>query len=120
MFSLGSTLEVELANQKQKERTGEKQGELAWMQTKSERLKKWIKAAAAIDETRLLVGITCGKPTAEVFENCGNLVHKIAGEITKKNQEAYEKSRPDLVEKVFAAWAAIRKESKWHRTQEER
>jgi integrase len=80
------------------------------MQAKSERLKKWTKVAAAFDETRLLVGITCGKPTAEVFENYGNFVHKIAGEITKKNPEAYEKSRPDLIRKVFAARAAIRKE----------
>jgi hypothetical protein len=102
LLSIDSALQVELI--------GNKEGQPGWLEAKVEKKIKWSKASAAFDETRLLVGIVCGKETTEAFESYGSLTNIIAGEITKKNSGIYKKSQSELISRYSAVRTALRKE----------
>jgi hypothetical protein len=82
---------------------------LSWTQVMSEATTGWSKASAAFDETRLFVGIVCGKDAKEAFEDLGRFINVLVVQI-RKAPDAYQSSRPDFINKVLVSRNAIRKE----------
>jgi hypothetical protein len=100
--TLNSILQVELKEPKE--------GNLAWMEMKIGNNKKWSKAAAHFDETKLFVGVTCGKETKEAFDDYGKLARELVMAINKRTADAYQKHFPELTVKYFAVRTAVRNE----------
>ena len=100
--TLNSILQVELKEPKE--------GDLPWIEMKIGNNKKWSKASAHFDETKLFVGVTCGKETKEAFDSYGKLAVDLAMAINKKSVDAYQKYFPELTVKHFAVRAAVRNE----------
>lgn len=82
---------------------------LAWEQRYIEMSTAWTASTSKFYETRIFASIVCGKETTAVFDDLGSFMNKLAIEI-KKNPDAYRASRSELIEKIFAAQGAIRKE----------
>jgi hypothetical protein len=70
---------------------------------------RFLNAATALDETRLLVAIVCAKQTKEAFDAFGVHVKEIAGELSKK-KNVYLSSREERSNKRIVLRTAIRKE----------
>jgi hypothetical protein len=100
--TLNSILQVELKEPKE--------GDLPWMEMKIGNNKKWCKASAHFDETKLFVGVTCGKETKEAFEGYGKLAVDLVMAINKRSVDAYQKYFPELTVKHLAVRAAVRNE----------
>jgi hypothetical protein len=83
--------------------------ELSFGELKDERLNRWLKASTTFTDTRLFVGIVCGKDGKEAFEDLGAFVNTLAGQMTK-DPDVYQTSSPDLIKKILLARNAIRKE----------
>jgi len=83
--------------------------QITWGRIRAERVEKWSNAQSAFEESRLFVGIVCGKDGKEAFEDLGTFINILARDISQK-PEAYDTSRPDLIKKILAAQNAIRKE----------
>jgi hypothetical protein len=62
------------------------------------------------DETKLFVGVTCGKETKEVFDSYGKLAVDRVMAINKRSVDAYQKYFPELMVKHLAVRAAVRNE----------
>jgi hypothetical protein len=82
----------------------------AWLQSRNEGLKRFYAALGSMDETRLFVAIVCGRETAKSFDALGLLVGQIAAAINKRDRQIYDKSQPELSEKLYLVRVAIRKE----------
>lgn len=100
--TLNSILQVELKEPKE--------GNLAWMEMKIANNKKWSRASAHFDETKLFVGVTCGKETKEAFDSYGKLALELATGINNRTADAYQKYFPELTIKHFAVRSAVRNE----------
>ena len=81
--------------------------QLIWTAAKQERQMRWSKASAAFDESRLFVGIVCGKEGKQAFNDLGAFINKVAAQITK-DPNAYDAS--EFIKKILLARNAIRKE----------
>ncbi|HLY61939.1 MAG TPA: hypothetical protein VKV95_14430 [Terriglobia bacterium] len=81
-----------------------------WAKAISETHKRWIDAHAALDTTRMLVGIVCGKEVTMAIDSFGDLTGGIAGGLARKDAEVYGKSRRDLLKSHIRVMAAIRRE----------
>jgi hypothetical protein len=104
LLSLDSLLQVEQKEQK-------KEDDLAWMESRHERMMTWSKASTAFDEARLLVLMACEKETVQAFEELGTLITTVAAKITPgKDLDIYRKSTEDRFKKRMAVRAAMRKE----------
>jgi hypothetical protein len=100
--TLNSILQVELKEPKE--------GNLAWMEMKIGNNKKWSKALAHFDETKLFIEVTCGKETKEAFDSYGKLGLELATAINKRTADAYQKYFPELIVKHRAVRTAVRTE----------
>jgi hypothetical protein len=100
--TLNSILQVELKEPKA--------GNLAWMEMKIGNNKKWSKALAHFDETKLFIEVTCEKETKEAFDSYGKLGVELATAINKRTADAYEKYFPELIVKHCAVRTAVRNE----------
>jgi hypothetical protein len=110
MLSYGSAMKLDRAKQRDWATAPPSIAEkVPVQQAVAESATKWSKASAALDETRLFVGIVCGKDTREAFEDLRKFVSTLAVQIAKV-PDAYQTSRPDLLKKVAAARDSIRKE----------
>jgi hypothetical protein len=73
----------------------QQQGGVNWLEAKVERQKRWIKAAAVFDETRVLIGIVCRAETIAAFEKFGLLASEIAAKLnTDPNAYTISQNRP--------------------------
>jgi hypothetical protein len=81
-----------------------------WTQTNLERSLKWSNASAALDESRLLVGVVCSRETREALDSFAVVTNTIAAGISKKDAQIYDKSREQVARQLFAVRAALRKE----------
>jgi hypothetical protein len=81
-----------------------------WTQAFLERTHKWSNASAALDESRLLVGVVCSRETKEALDSFAVVMMTIAAGIGKKDAQIYDKSREQVAQKLFAVRAALRKE----------
>jgi hypothetical protein len=75
-----------------------------------EMAKRWLRASAALDETRLLVAIVCGKGLADQMAKFAGLTNEIVTGITGGDTEIFGKSSKDLGRNLYAVMAAIRAE----------
>jgi len=100
--TLNSILQTELKEPKE--------GNLAWTEMKIGNNKKWSKASAHFDETRLFVDVTCGKETQEALDGYGKLARELVTAINKRSADAYQKYFPELTVKHFAVRTAVRNE----------
>jgi hypothetical protein len=73
---------------------------------------RFIDAATALDETRLLVDAVCGAEAKAAIEAFSLLTKALGAGISRKDHEIYTKSLADLAKKRLAVGAAIRKELK--------
>lgn len=71
---------------------------------------RFLDAATALDETRLLVGAVCGPETKAAIEAFSQLTKAIGAAISKKDHEIHGKSLADLAQRRLAVGAAIRRE----------
>jgi hypothetical protein len=71
---------------------------------------KWFRAKAALDESRLFVGVTCGGGVADALGKFSQVTTTIAAKINKDDGEIFRKSVSLLFELNDAIRDAIRKE----------
>jgi hypothetical protein len=100
--TLNSILQIELKEPKE--------GNLAWMEMKIGNNKKWSRALAHFDETKLFVGVTCAKETKEAFDSYGKLGLELAMAINRRTADSYQKYFPELTVKHLAVRTAVRNE----------
>jgi hypothetical protein len=100
--ALNSILQAELKEPKE--------GNLAWMEMKIANNKKWSKALAHFDETKLFIEVTCAKETKEAFDSYGRLGLELATVINRRTGDAYQKYFPELIVKHCAIRTAVRNE----------
>jgi hypothetical protein len=81
-----------------------------WTQAVLERSLKWSNASAALDESRLLVGVVCSRETRKALDSFAVLTSTIAAGISKKDAQIYDKSREQVARELFTVRAALRKE----------
>jgi hypothetical protein len=80
-----------------------------WLEEKLRILERWSKASTAFDETRLFVGVVCGKETKDAVDDLWNLVTRIGMGISK-DVAVYDNLRPEFSKKLLTVREAIRKE----------
>jgi hypothetical protein len=97
-----SALRLELNKQVQKDSS-------AWLEEKLGILAKWSKASTAFDETKLFVGVVCGKETRDAVDALWEVVTRI-GKGISKDVTVYENARPEIYKKLLTVREAIRKE----------
>jgi hypothetical protein len=83
--------------------------QLAWSETKTEKIMRWTKASSDFDVSRAFVLIICSKEAAQVFNDLGTFVNILASKLTK-DPDAYDAGRPELFKKILLAQKAIRRE----------
>ncbi len=94
----------------QVERGQSKGDEPAWIEKKTEELERLEKATTALDVTRLLVSIVCGKETKEAFNNYRRMVLDITGRLIKADVEVYKTLQTDRLKRHIEVEIAVRKE----------
>jgi hypothetical protein len=102
LHTLNSILQIELKEPKE--------GNLAWTEMKIGNNKKWSKALAHFDETKLFVGVTCAKETKEAFDGYGKLGLELAMAINRRTADSYQKYFPELTVRHLAVRTAVRNE----------
>jgi hypothetical protein len=108
LLSYWSTMAVNKVKQRDWATTAPTPAEtLPWKATMTETLKKWGQTSTAFDETRMFVGIVCGREAIDAFEDLGQFVNALVVQC-REDPDAY--NNPDLERKVLAARNAIRKE----------
>jgi hypothetical protein len=80
-----------------------------WVEAIYERSQLWQKASAALDETRMLIAVVCGRETQRAFDELAVLTNNVIAAVTK-DKSAYAASQGDLAKKIFAVRMAMRKE----------
>jgi hypothetical protein len=80
-----------------------------WVEAIYERSQLWQKASAALDETRMLIAVVCGRETQRAFDELAVLTNSVIAAVTK-DKSAYAASQGDLAKKIFAVRMAMRKE----------
>jgi hypothetical protein len=84
---------------------------LGSMQSRHDRIVAWAKASAELDESKLLVAVTCSKETKEAVEGFVCVAARIARQLTaEKIATAYTGGGKELAVKLFVARAALRRE----------
>jgi hypothetical protein len=99
LLSLDSVRQIELKNQVI--------DGVGWPEKRSKIIMRRSMAATAFDETKLFVGIVCGKETKEAFDALGTVANNIA---LGTEPDVYQKSQAELAKKLFTVRAAIRRE----------
>jgi hypothetical protein len=84
--------------------------DLAWTQVGIDENTKWFKAKAALDESRLFIGVTCGGNVADAVDKFGHLTTTVAAKINKNDGGIFKESTAQLFSLNEAIRAAIRKE----------
>lgn len=80
-----------------------------WEESKAEKLKRWDKAASALDETRFFVTVVCDKEVIDAIDNYATLATQIVAAF-KDDIEAYTKMSKELTRRMLVSRLAIRKE----------
>ena len=80
-----------------------------WLEEKLGILAKWSKASTEFDETKLFVGVVCGKETRDAVDALWEVVTRI-GKGISKDVTVYENARPEFAMKLLAVRNAIRNE----------
>jgi hypothetical protein len=81
-----------------------------WQQLRAEASVNWSKASAAIDESKLFISVSCGKETAQCFENYVQFTNSVAAKLGEKQVNVYLDSYRELLERRSAVRIAMRKE----------
>ncbi len=102
MVSYDSFLQVEHRESKADDRT--------WLEKKTEELVRLGKATTSVDETKLLVGIVCGKETRGAFTNYRTITNEIVGRLIKGDIGAYKTLQADRLKRHIDVEVAVRKE----------
>ncbi|MGA2300967.1 MAG: hypothetical protein ABSG77_09790 [Candidatus Acidiferrum sp.] len=71
---------------------------------------KWFRAMAALHESQLFVGVTCGKDVVGVLDKYVILTTGVSGRIHKKDGQIFKSSADQLFDLHEAMRAAFRKE----------
>jgi len=97
-----SALRLELNKQVQADSSG-------WLEEKLGILAKWGRASTEFDETKLFVGVVCGKETRDAVDAFWEVVTRI-GKGISKDVTIYDNARPEFYKKLLTVREAIRKE----------
>ena len=81
-----------------------------WDKLKVDDNAKWFQLKSALDESRLFVGVTCGKNVAEKLEKYNGITTKVAALIYNNDGEIYGKSLAEMIALNDAIRDAIREE----------
>jgi hypothetical protein len=84
--------------------------ETQWTLMNNQANEKWFDAKAALDESRLFIGVTCGKDVADIIDKFSHVTTTIAATINKGDGNIFRKSTPELFKLDNAVRDALREE----------
>lgn len=67
-----------------------------WAQMRVGANDKWFLAKSALDESRLFIGVTCGRKAADTVDNFTLITTTVAGKIHNKDREVFKKSVSEI------------------------
>lgn len=96
---LQNLLQVEVTHPEYKE-------DVSWMQDKADKSDKYFEALEALEESLLLVGMTCEKAVVDAIDEYKNLLVRTAAQINKNNASIFKES----LSKILSLRQAVRDE----------